>query len=159
MRALAVDTGPSTGFALYDFRTDYCEAWQEDLAEYGRNTGGCHDALDNILRTIDFNVLIVERFEFRRDDQMRDKIDYLAAELVGVCKLYAYQEGLRQSSFVLQGASLIGKKAFWSDDNEKVKKVGLYNSKAYPHGMDGLRHLLYWTSFTLDDSRFLERLK
>jgi hypothetical protein len=98
---------------------------------------------------------VCEKFEFRKDDQARDKIDYTAAELVGTVKTYAGVEGF---DLIMQGSALIGRTAFWSDDNKKVKQLGLYKPECAPHGMDALRHVLYYVTFTLNDHYYLGKL-
>ena len=154
MRILSIDPGATTGFCLYDSEANkrIVEVWNDDLQPSPR-----HDMLWLRLETLDFDEIICEKFEFRKDDQARDKIDYLPAELVGVVKLYAYQNP--HIKLTMQGSSLIGSSAFWSDDNKKVKQLGLYNSKAAPHGMDSLRHVLYYVSFTLNDQHFIQGLR
>lgn len=165
MRILAVDPGPATGFCLYDdeiksikkegLRANF-ESWIEPLHPRQQ-----HLQVYNILESTDFDKLIVEKFEFRKDDQARDKIDYMAAEIVGVCKVWAQQEWHQRgamNNLIMQGSSLIGKTAFWSDDNKRVKQLGLYDSKVAPHGMDAMRHLLYYLSFTLNQTEWFRKL-
>jgi hypothetical protein len=162
VRILAVDPGPTTGFCIYDSEArggrgkGFVDCWNEPLG-----TTDPHDRLWHTLETVDYDLLMVERFEFRKDDAARAKIDYDAAEYVGVCKLWAQQAVYGRLSFPLHlvSASTIGKSAFWSDDNKRVKQIGLYDSKAAPHGMDAKRHILYYISFTLHDNFYLEMLK
>jgi hypothetical protein len=153
VRILAIDPGPTTGFAYYadDWPKPCVGAWQVKLP---KEDG--HKRLWIILQGLKFEKLILERFEFRKDDQKRDKIDYTAAEYVGVCTLFARLEGIE---LILQGSAQVGASAFWADDNRKVRQLGLYNSKAAPHGMDGLRHLLYHLTFKMDRTEWFERLK
>jgi hypothetical protein len=161
VRILAVDPGPTTGLCIYDSEARQAKSkgivdvWNEELG-----TLAPHNQLWNVLETTTFDMLIVERFEFRKDDAQRAKIDYRAAEYVGVCKLWAQQAFYGPNAFPLKmvSASTIGKTAFWSDDNRKVKEIGLYNAKAAPHGMDALRHILYYVTFTCSDNFYLRML-
>lgn len=156
MRVLSIDPGPQTGFCIYDTTArrnhGFLDCWTEDW----RNAPDKHSRLWLILETTWFDLLICEKFEFRKDDQARDKIDYTAAELVGVVKLYSQQT---QSQLVMQGSSVVGKTAFWSDDNARVKKLKLYKAGAAPHGMDAMRHILYYQTFTRGDDKWLTLLK
>lgn len=161
VRILSIDTGPTTGFCLYDsevarrcqdVRKGIVSIWHEWPGEFENP----HQILWLALSTTSFDKVVCEKFEFRKDDQRRDKIDYLACELVGTVKTYCQVEDI---PLVMQGSSLIGKTAFWSDDNAKVKQLGLYDPKYAPHGMDALRHLLYYHSFTLNQKEWFQRLK
>lgn len=153
MLILAIDSGPSTGYAFYETSPPKVK----DVGILHLPKGQEHLPLYEFLETYPFDVLIAERFEFRKDERNRAKIDYMAPQLEGVCRLWAQQNpGVK---FVPQGASLIGKTAFWSDDNTKVKKVGLYQASAAPHGMDALRHILYYVSFVLQHDHWLRKLR
>jgi hypothetical protein len=158
VRILAVDPGPTTGFAIYD--SEAREAKSKGIVDVWNEPLGTdsHNQLWNVLEITDCNVMLVERFEFRKDDAQRAKINYDAAEYVGVCMLHAQQNprGYRQ---ILVSASTIGKSAFWSDDNKRVMQIGLYNAKAAPHGMDALRHILYHVTFTYGDPFYIRMLK
>lgn len=156
MHLLAIDPGPTTGFALYtqsgSVQTNWT-VWQDELPEKHP-----HIDLWIKLHTIVFDTLIVENFEYRKEDaQKRNKIDLAAAQYVGVVNLFA--QANPHITFVVQQGSQVGKTAFWSDDNKKVKKLGLYNPKAAPHGMDALRHVLYYLSFTLGEEQWFTKLK
>lgn len=156
MRILAVDPGPTTGFCLYDTEANHkvIEVWNEPLDKLRAMAKGMHDSLWSILSTYSFDTMLLELFQHRPDQQAAD---IRAAEYVGVGKLYAQQNP--HINTVMVSASTIGKTAFWSDDNKRVKQLGLYNSKAAPHGMDALRHVLYYVTFTLKDNYWLEKLK
>lgn len=152
MRILAVDPGPTTGFALFDsdgMQGPNPHCWFEPLDTNDEP----HTNLWNIINDFNVDVLVVERFEFRQSDaQTRSKIDYRAGEYVGVCCLWAQQEGIK---LVLQQAAQA--KAFWMDD--KIKQLTLWRPEAFPHGIDALRHLMYYVTFTLNDQRWLLQLR
>lgn len=97
--------------------------------------------------------IILEPFEFRKDDQNRDKIDYIAGEVVGVVKLWAFERSYVH--LVMQGASY-GVEGFWSD--EKVKQIGLWRP-GMRHAMDATKHILMYRTFKLDDQSLLMLLR
>jgi hypothetical protein len=101
--------------------------------------------------------VILEPFIFRKDDQTRAKIDYTAAEYAGIVKCAA-QDHDPSINLVLQPANLINGNAFWAD-NDRVKQLGLWNPNYFPHGMDALRHFLYWTTFTKNCIDLLRMIK
>jgi hypothetical protein len=150
VRILAVDPGPTTGFCLYHLKSHtVVDVWNESLG-----TKQPHMHLWNVIETISFDMMLLERFEHRPNQQA---VDIRAAEYVGVCKLCMQQNDYLPLHMV--SASTIGRTSFWADDNKRVKQIGLYNSKAAPHGMDALRHILYYVTFTLKDNYWLEKLK
>ena len=97
-------------------------------------------------------VIVCERFEFRRDERHRDKIDYVAREYIGVVKLFV-QMTLGATLFE-QGASQA--KQFFSDDVLKKLSVWVPGQR---HAMDATRHYLYHRVFTHGDSSLLQKLK
>lgn len=107
-------------------------------------------------------VLIYERFEFKKSEQDREKIEYISKEYEGVVKLFAQKNVGHQLQAIGQGsAHAVGKTAFWGDGpggNEKIKRLGMYVS-GMKHAMDALRHYLYWYSFTRGDKFFIMQLK
>lgn len=157
MRILAIDPGPTTGLCIYDSEAQsnlgFVSIWHEWPGEF---EGEEHLTVWNMLTTHSYDKVICEKFEFRKDDAARDKIDYMACELVGTVKTYCQTH---EVPLIMQGSSLIGKTAFWSDDNEKVRQLGLYNRQFAPHGMDALRHALYYLSFTLNQTEWFQRLR
>lgn len=99
--------------------------------------------------------IVVERFEFRADERYRDKIDYIAAEVIGALRLWRLDRSYIKLAY--QSASqAVGDdktKCFWSDD--KVKTLGLWVPN-YRHAMDATRHLLHYRLFTLGHKDLLE---
>jgi hypothetical protein len=156
MTILAIDPGPGTGFAL--LADTGLEVWQQ---QYDPLHGG-HLKLYRALLDLRLGLdkIILEPFTFRKDDQTRDKIDFTAAEYVGVVRTFAQ---LYAVPLVLQQASItVGSTAFWGDSaqgNAKLRKLDLWDSRQAPHGMDALRHLLYYMTFTLNQDVWLQRLK
>jgi hypothetical protein len=93
--------------------------------------------------------IVVERFEFRKDEQYRDKIDYTAAEVVGALRLWCID---RSYIRLIQKSASLGK-PFWTDD--KIKTIGLW-VPGYKHAMDATRHLLQHRLFDLGHEYLLE---
>lgn len=115
-------------------------------------THNAHLYLYKYLMQIKVQQIICERFQHRPNQQA---VDNRAGEYVGVVQLWAQTYNI---PILMQNSSLVGKSAFWSDDNKRVKQLDLYDSKAAPHGMDALRHFLYHITFTMKSNFFLERL-
>jgi hypothetical protein len=108
------------------------------------------------IRSVGDKHLVCEKFEFRKDDvQQREKIDFTAAEYVGVVKYQSHNWDHLQ----MQGsAQAVGKAAFWT--NDKLRKLNLFKAgKEQRHEMDALRHLLYYMAFTLNQKWLKELLK
>jgi len=97
-------------------------------------------------------VLGYERFEFRRDERYRDKIDYTAPEVIGAIRAWR----LSRTYVTLDSLGAAGAKAFWTD--EKIKQLGLW-VPGLRHGMDALRHLLYKLAFKYHREDLLRLLK
>ncbi len=169
---IAVDPGPGCGIAAYhpypgaegyNFDTytlelgDEGHSWLEatlvglieNLRYFMRD-----DPATNSVLTTEGVVLICEKFEYRKDDvENRDRINYMAAEYVGVCKFVGQTHEDEVVSFVMQGASEA--KGFWV--NDKIHRLGLHGSTR--HEMDALRHLLKFMTFNLNQDWLLHALK
>jgi hypothetical protein len=102
-----------------------------------------------------YDFLICEKFEYDREKaQQSARLDYTAAEFVGVIKLYAYKNHME---FCYQTRGAVGEKAFWSDD--KLRRLGLFKSgRQYRHEMDALRHLLYHATFCFNNQHWVDKL-
>lgn len=168
---VAVDPGPHFGvatyhpfpgvpgkhFDLYTYELEkdsHYQVW--DILEEHRNAmrwiqDGCKVESDGDHELVcGDTVLIVEKFEFRKDDaELRSRIDFTAAEYVGIAKLYGIQ---KFHYWIAQGASEA--KAFWTDD--KLRHLGLYGDTR--HSRDALRHLLKYMAFTRHEKWLLEML-
>jgi hypothetical protein len=96
--------------------------------------------------------VIVESFEFRKDERDREYIDYDAGEYVGVVKLWCQ---LTDTYYVVQNAATA--KQFWNDD--KLKRVELYKLLKDRHQRDAARHWLHYDTFTQNNQEWLYRLK
>jgi hypothetical protein len=97
--------------------------------------------------------MIVEPFEFRQDDRSRDKIDYIAGEVIGALRVWACERSFVKR--IRQSASY-GVEGFWTDD--RVKKAGLW-VPAKRHAMDATKHVLQYRTFRLNHLTLLDPFK
>jgi hypothetical protein len=95
--------------------------------------------------------VVCEEFEHRHE-KFRAKIDYTSKEYIGVVHLFAAK--MPSARLVMQSASQA--KQFWTD--EKVKHVGLWHP-GMKHANDAMRHYLWFMSFRIKDSTFIELLR
>jgi hypothetical protein len=129
IRALAIDPGGTTGFALamVEGLKINLISWQKALShrEFWLEVDG---------QETDY--IVCESFEYR-PGKWKASIDLTPPELIGVLKANVYPDDL-----YFQTAA-IGK-AYYTD--QKLKDVKLYKA-GEPHGRDALRHLLHWLNF------------
>ena len=158
---IGIDPGDTTGLAVWVSATDNWRMYQ---------VGPCKDdeQLKKVLVTLSDVVthvepfgpgsegcihIVLEPFQFRKDDSYRDKIDYIAAEVIGAIRVWAYERSFVR--LIMQGASY-GVEGFWSD--EKVKKIGLW-LRGKRHAMDATEHVLMYRTFKLNDQSLLMLLR
>lgn len=154
---LALDPGGSTG---------YCFRGPDAIIKYGElplTAVGHHLALWKLLvdcrdqiQSHDSDAtftIVCERFDFRKTDQTREKIDYISREYIGVVKLFE-QSTDNRVRVRLQGASQA--KEFW--DDQKLRRIGMYYPRS-KHARDATRHYLYYVSFALKDDRYIHMLR
>ena len=163
LRILANDFGPNHGYTLFEDKGtvagDYTlTSWQKHYGDDG------HKPLRRDLATLikGVDIFIGERFLFLHEFRDRDKIDLTAAEYIGVAKVACRTRYPGSVVEVWQNAAqACGQTAFWGDSkegNDKIKKLGLWQPN-HKHAMDSLRHFLYYYTFTLNSTYFLEQLK
>jgi hypothetical protein len=132
LKAIAFDPGITTGYAV--------GIMQNGLMEV--RTGQSkwrHIDLYNQLVLGNPDYVIWEKFYFRKHYQ-KEGVELYPKELIGVLQLYCQQNNkpaFDQNPMKSQGS-------FHS--NLKLKEDGIYVA-GQPHGMDALRHLLYWFTF------------
>lgn len=161
---LAIDPGGTTGL-FYDGQIggervqvfehvagdDHHKALWERLTRYHASAHASGEML----------TILCEKFEYKKSEQGREKIDYVSKEYEGVVKLFAQQNTSHHLALVLQGSSYtVGKSAFWGDGvqgNAKIKQLGLWQP-GMKHALDALRHYLYWVSFTTRNTYFINQL-
>jgi hypothetical protein len=149
LRIVAIDPGPVLGICMVHDG--------EIQVSHVRKTLG---SLYNWLSLESPELVIVERFMFYKGNNERSYIDYSPAEVVGVVRAFAEREHVR--CIVQNAAQAVGKTAFWGDSkigNDRIRKIGLWDRQFYPHGMDALRHYLYWLTFTEGNNLWLMKLK
>jgi hypothetical protein len=132
---LSIDPGGTTGYCFGTYQDDklIVEPHQERLS----------------LRAIDTLILgeprfsehiIYESFEYR--NRSPAGLDLTPVKIIGIIEMHEEMMGAQQHFYKQNAAQ---GKGFWKD--EKIKDMGLW-VKGCPHGMDALRHLLYWCAFS-----------
>lgn len=159
---VAVDPGPGCGIATYHPHPAVeCMNFDTMTLELGKNG---HMYLRDKLQELgsmlhrtsiveegpDLTIMVLEKFEYRKDDsEQRERIDYTAAEYVGVAKTVAWEYSTGDyvnpyDSLVMQGASEM---AFWDNDKlDRLFKPGTFGDTR--HAKDAMRHLLKYMAFT-----------
>lgn len=138
MKIIALDPGFTTGVALFDSNLD--------LKYETTQVQGIYGVWDALHMGAPYDLIIYESFLY----QHRDKVDLRPVEAIGVIKLYAEVKNIRTVS----QTPATGKR-FWTDP--KIKKLGLWQPSQV-HGMDAMRHLLYYMAFELKRVELLEAL-
>lgn len=167
MYIIAIDPGGTTGIAIWNGRhfefdefggsVPHWTLWDMLSSRYTTMPG--NQALQIVCEDFDWRLEEADRAE--REDgtsaetKKRTKIDYTAAELVGVVKLFAQSH---DASLTLQKAALAKGGFFGTEHNDKIKRLSLWRP-GMRHAMDALRHLLYYRVFTLQETYILDRLK
>lgn len=140
MKALALDPGKTTGYAIAYLN----EATKEMEIEVDEEAFTMHEMYEFVEACIsigeDPNVhIIYEDFSYR--NQARAGLDLTPVKLIGIIELYKE----RYEPFVgFHKQSAATGKAFWSDD--KLKEYGIYR-RGKKHGRDATRHLMQWLAF------------
>lgn len=153
MSILALDPGGTTGWFWWDrgaIRIGQINKDPHHMELYGILTQflGHNKAQAETAEPL----VICERFEFRKSDQHRDKINYISAEYVGIVKLFAQQYNM---PLVMQSAAQA--KGFFGDD-AVMKLAGLWKPNQ-KHAMDAARHFAYYRTFTKHDPTYLNMMK
>jgi len=95
-------------------------------------------------------MIVYEDFLFRQNNT---KVDYYPLQVIGVVNLFCERHYISVQS---QNPSL---KAFWLyNKGAKLKKLGLYEP-GKRHAMDALSHGLYYVSFVMKRTDYIEKLK
>ncbi|MCA1807654.1 MAG: hypothetical protein LC687_07395 [Actinobacteria bacterium] len=136
---LALDPGGTTGVAeLYD---------DDSIRAY--NIVGEELELWWLLEYIMPNVIVYERFDYRPH---QPNVDLTPVELIGIIKLYSKLHNIE----AVPQQQLKGHRGFWTDD--KLKALDLYKTGEQGHSNDATRQLLYYVTFTLNQTTFIDRL-
>jgi len=155
---IGVDPGGTTGLAAYYYelqqwyRTQIsnCDT-REGLRRVTSMIHGIYRRCEPFLAKPTVHILC-EQFDFRKDEQFRDKIDYTAREVIGVLKYeFGFVDFVRLD---FTGASL--GKGFWTDD--KIRRLGLWEP-GNKHAMDATRHVLRYRTFERNERDLLRPLR
>lgn len=131
LRALSLDPGGTTGYAICDINSNNSISINWDQAKLTESE------LTELMETVIADVVICEDFEYR--NRARAGLDLTSPRLIGVVKLFSQSS---DTKLVLQKA-MVGK-GHYSD--QRLKTLDLYR-RGTPHGRDALRHLLHWLTF------------
>lgn len=148
-RYLVIDPGPTTGICKIEESDLTVPRFKFHAENYKVESA---KALYDRITMYDPDMVICESFQHRPNQQAAN---LTAVEYIGVVKLWCEQHDVQ---LAMQPSSVIGTSAFWSDDNVRVRQLKLYKKDAAPHGMDALRHFLYYVTFKLGSRYFLGKL-
>lgn len=137
IKVLALDPGITTGFATLDFSG----AVKPDQVKCD------HRAFYDFLVELNPDTVVFERFVYQR----RDKVELWPVEVIGIIRLYA-----EQFEVPLFAQTPSQAKNFMTVD--KLKAMGLWQT-GLGHGMDAVRHLLYYLIVTKGEKSWLESLR
>lgn len=162
---LSLDPGGTTGWA---YRGKIANEQKLVIGQLGESSQEHHLELEKLLTKYHAHasandqrfVIVCERFQWRKEDSARGKIELISKEYEGVISLY----GKKNDVLVIKQnpAQAVGRTAFWGDSpegNSRMKLAKMYKAGRYVHANDALRHMLYYISFTLKDGRYLAKLE
>jgi hypothetical protein len=152
MTAYAIDPGPHTAL-FWDLPNGNYDAVTLDFTTPSEKPSHLR-LFEWLMNNVDpsEDKIIVESFEFRKEERDREYIDYDAGEYVGVVKVWCQ---ITQCFYLVQNAAKA--KQFWNDD--KLKRVGLYKHLKDRHQRDAARHWLHYDTFTHGNQDWLFKLK
>lgn len=140
MMYMAFDPGATTGVCELDMKT-------YDIRSYNIDQEDVHVIVWEWIHMVEPTCIIYERFDYRPHQKTAD---LTPVEVIGVLKLYAQ---LRPVVDLVPQQQLKGNRGFWTDD--KLKNIGLYHSGEHGHSNDAVRQMLYYVTFTLQDTHFV----
>jgi len=150
MRIISLDPGRTTGAVV--IHSDHIRTF-EIPAEDGLNgiyRFLLHEKVSWQDNKADPFMVVYEDFLFRQNNT---KVDYYPIQVIGVVNLFCERHHIGIQS---QNPSL---KAFWLYNKAaKLKKLGLYEP-GRRHAMDALSHGLYYVSFVMKRTDYINRLK
>jgi hypothetical protein len=138
---VGLDPGTTTGYVSSNVRTFV--TGQMGPQEH-------HVELMQLLVNHEPDVVVCEAFTFRPNPGRRSVV-LDSKEYIGVAKLYCHANEI---SYAEQQPNQ--GKGFWTDD--KIKKVGLWEP-GQRHAMDALRHVLYYITFSMNDHKWIRKLR
>jgi len=135
-RVISLDPGGTTGYTLAykDGPHLYVAPCQAELDHHG---------IYNLLTDNMPKHVICEDFEYR-PGIARPYIVLVSLEYIGVVKLWCAVGARPTPLFMQKAAQAIGDNNFFND--LRLKRMGLYK-RGVPHGLDSMRHFLYWFFF------------
>lgn len=162
MRVVSLDPGGTTGVVIATSSSD--GGYKLQCTQIGPEPH--HNLLYKCLAKWDPDVIVCESFQYRpprKDDPAYKHVNIRldSVEYIGVVKLYGQ---VNNRPVVFQTAAT--GKGFWWDQKsckvtpkyDRLKDVGLY-LPGKQHARDAMRHFLHYVTFTLQDTRYLKRLR
>ena len=137
IKVLALDPGVTTGFATLD-ASDVVNADQVKCD---------HRAFYDFLVGYNPDAIVFERFTYQR----RDKVVLWPVEVIGIIRLFGEQ-------FEIPMFPQTPSQAMNLMTDDKLKRMGLYKPSLV-HGMDAIRHLMYYLVVTKGERQWLESLR
>ena len=140
MLIVSLDPGVTTGIAVK--RSDKTFFELITISEKKLNEMD----LFEFLNAVDPDIIVYEDFIHTQVI----KVNLTPAHLIGVVKQYS------QFARIPAISSAPSNKAWWT--NHKIKTIDLWE-KGKPHGMDALRHLLFYETFKANNHYYIDQLK
>lgn len=140
MKLMGVDPGGTSGLCLYDVATRELKRIQIGPSEH-------HCDLRNLLSDYAPNLVVTERFDYRR---RQEHAELISVEYIGVMKEWCS----RTNTGLVQQQQLKGHRGLWTD--AKLKALDLY-VPGKPHAMDATRQVLFYEVTVLGDNYWIER--
>lgn len=113
-----------------------------------------HLALYTAIQVFDPDIIVCERFDYRKGGYKQEGVELISREYIGVVELFVQQsnalsysslEGHKRSVKLCMQMPSEGVGGYWKED-DKLKADGMYMA-GIPHGNDAMRHLLQWFTF------------
>ena len=135
MKIVSLDPGVTTGYAVGHIEDGvmYVRAGQEVWS---------HNELWQELHLAKPDAIVCESFEYR--NKARSGLILYSVELIGIVHLFC-SPSYQNPSVALYMQSAAKGKSYYSNTHLQTDNV---YKRGIPHGMDALRHLLHWYTFS-----------
>src|SRR4029078_2502464 len=147
IKVIALDPGGTTGWAKGLIRDGkmYAISGQEKWN---------HIQLYNSLKLSKPDIIVCERFDYRKGGYKQEGVELISREYIGVVQLYVQKENVKLSPEPLKDYTRVklymqmpseGVGGYWKEDS-KLKEDGMF-MVGKTHANDAMRHLLQWFVF------------
>lgn len=133
-KVIALDPGGTTGWAkglIYEGRMGVIS---------GQDTFN-HIELYDFVENMRPDIIVCERFDFRKGGRTRAGVELISKEYIGVVHLYS--QVMNIELHMQMPAEGVG--GYWKDDH-RLKEDKVF-TRGKPHANDAMRHLLQWFTF------------